>query len=56
MRSPCCLCVYPPPITVARQQLSKHVPMAMNTQAAIEELLDVLFSVQPTFYQRKVGD
>jgi hypothetical protein len=28
----------------------------MNTHATIEELLDVLFSVQSLSYQRKVGD
>jgi hypothetical protein len=44
MRSPCCLCVTPPIIT---KQLHKHVPMATNTHATIEELLNTVFSVQP---------
>jgi hypothetical protein len=37
MRSQCCLCVYVSPIVV-RQRLSKHIPLAMSTDA-IEELL-----------------
>jgi hypothetical protein len=32
---------------IARQWLGKHVPMAMNTQETIEELLDGVFCVGP---------
>jgi hypothetical protein len=33
-------------IDAARQQLDKNVPVAMNTHATIEELLDTEFSMQ----------
>jgi hypothetical protein len=38
MRSPCCLCVYPP-IIVARQLLGEHVPAATNIHAKVELLV-----------------
>jgi hypothetical protein len=50
MKSPCCVPVYPPPI-VATQRLGKHVPVAMNTHAKIEELLDAVFSLRSVPYQ-----
>jgi hypothetical protein len=31
----------------ARERLSKHVSVAMNTHATIEELWEVVFSMQP---------
>jgi hypothetical protein len=37
--------VEPEEMVVARQQLSKHVPMATNTHATTEELLDAVFYV-----------
>jgi hypothetical protein len=40
MRLPCCLCSSP---VIARQQLGKHVPMAINEHATIEELLGAVF-------------
>jgi hypothetical protein len=43
--------VEPEEMVIARQWLSKHVPAAMHTQATIEELLDVVFSVQSMLYQ-----
>jgi hypothetical protein len=43
-----CVCMCIPPF-IAVQQLTKHVSTAMNTQATIEELLDMLC-------QRKVGN
>jgi hypothetical protein len=42
VRSPCCLDV-PPTTNIARQQLCKHVPAAVNT--TIEELLGMVFSL-----------
>jgi hypothetical protein len=45
------VCMY-----VARQRLGKHVTVATNTHAAIEELLDASFSMRFVLYQRKVGD
>jgi hypothetical protein len=59
MRSPCCVCV---PRIVARQRLGKHVPMATNTHATIEELSDEVFfweSYRVKYSicsERKVGD
>jgi hypothetical protein len=41
---------------VDSQRLGKHVHAAMNTQAAMKELLDASFSVRSVSYQRKVGD
>jgi hypothetical protein len=41
---------------VARQRLGKPVSVAVNTHAAVEELLDVLFSMHFVSNQRKVGD
>jgi hypothetical protein len=53
MKSPCCLCLPPPPnswkpekTAVARRRLSKHVPVTMNTLATVEELLDAVLSVR----------
>jgi hypothetical protein len=37
--------VEPEETTIARQRVGKHVPVAMNTHTAIEELLDMVFSV-----------
>jgi hypothetical protein len=31
--------------SIARQRLGKYVPVATNTQATIEELLEMVFSV-----------
>jgi hypothetical protein len=39
----------------ARQQLGKHVPAATNTQAVIEEFLDMSFFMR-SVYQRKIRD
>jgi hypothetical protein len=36
---------------VARQRLSKQVPVAMNTHTTIEELWDAMFSTQSVSYQ-----
>jgi hypothetical protein len=44
------------PCTVTRQWLCKDVLVAMNTHAAIKQLLDVSFSIWYGSYQRKVGD
>jgi hypothetical protein len=33
-------------MSIARQGLSKHVPVAKNMHTAIEELLEAVFSVQ----------
>jgi hypothetical protein len=33
--------------TIARSRLGKHVPVATNTQATIQELLETVFSVGP---------
>jgi hypothetical protein len=49
-----CLYVYPP--IVARQRLGKNVTAATNTQATIEGLLDMSFSMWDGSYQRKVGN
>jgi hypothetical protein len=43
------------PIVFARQQLGNHVHMAMNTHAAIEELLDTSYSMWCVSYQLRVG-
>jgi hypothetical protein len=40
---------------MARQWLDKNVAAATNTYAAVEELLDVLFSMWSMLYQVKVG-
>jgi hypothetical protein len=37
--------VEPEETTIARQWLGEHIPMASNTQTAVEELLDVAFSM-----------
>jgi hypothetical protein len=49
MRSHCCLCV--PPNLVARQLLSKHIPVATDAHPTIEELLDAVFSMWSVLYQ-----
>jgi hypothetical protein len=36
---------------IARQWQSKHIPLATNTRAAIEELLDAVFSVRSVLYR-----
>jgi hypothetical protein len=41
---------------VARQRLGQNVAAAKNTYAAIEELLDVSFSMLSASYQRKAGN
>jgi hypothetical protein len=43
------------PPTVTTQKLGKYVPMAKNTYASIEEMLDNPFFMQSVFYQRKEG-
>jgi hypothetical protein len=43
--------VEPEEITVAKQQLIKHVPAAVNTHTMIEALLDAVFSVWSMSYQ-----
>jgi hypothetical protein len=40
---------------IARQWLDKTVAAATNARAAVEELLDVLFSMWSMLYQIKVG-
>jgi hypothetical protein len=44
-----CLPVYPP--IVDRQLLGKHVPVAANTSATVEELLNAVFSMRSVSYQ-----
>jgi hypothetical protein len=39
------LACFPWPLIIARQWLSKYIPVAMNTHTTIEELLDTVFSV-----------
>jgi hypothetical protein len=41
---------------IAGQWLSKLVPLAMNTCATVEELVDVSFSMRSMSYQSNVGD
>jgi hypothetical protein len=41
--------VEPEEVTIARNLLSKHVPLAMSTQATTEELLGAVFSVQSMY-------
>jgi hypothetical protein len=55
MRPPCSVsvCGYPLP-PIAKQRLSKHVPMATNTHTTIDKLLDVSFYMRCISYQRKV--
>jgi hypothetical protein len=49
-------------MTVPRQWLGEHIPMAVNTYATIEELLDSVFSIRPcrgklsTCSERKAGN
>jgi ribosome-interacting GTPase 1 len=38
--------VEPEELAVARQQLNKHVSVAMDMQATIKELLETMFSMQ----------
>jgi hypothetical protein len=47
------MCILP---TVARQSLDKKVTAATNTQAIVEEFLDLSFYILPVSYQRKTGD
>jgi hypothetical protein len=42
------ICVYP---VVARQRLDKNVSATINTDAAIEEMLDAFFSMRSVSYQ-----
>jgi hypothetical protein len=49
MRSCCYLCV-PCPIAT-RQEVHKHVPSAISIHAIIEELLNIVFSMQSMLYQ-----
>jgi hypothetical protein len=35
----------------AGQQLGKHIPMATNTHATLEELVDAVFSIRSVLYQ-----
>lgn len=51
VRAPCCLSVCLSSLNVARQQLGKHIPTAMNTHVTIQELLDVVFCTQSVPYQ-----
>jgi hypothetical protein len=46
--------IFPP--VVAGQWLGKHVPTATNSYTAIEELLNMSFSVWSVSYKRKLGD
>jgi hypothetical protein len=43
--------VEPEEMAVARQQLGKHVAMAMNTHVTVEEVLDKVVSVPSSSYQ-----
>jgi hypothetical protein len=43
------VCVYPP--IVARQRLSKHVPVAKNTHTTMSELLDTVFSMRSVSFE-----
>jgi hypothetical protein len=59
----CVLCLIvvplPPdktPFAIKINNNKKRVSAAMNTHAAIEELLEALFSIQSELYQRKIGD
>jgi hypothetical protein len=42
---PLLLACFPWPLIIARQLLSKYIPVAMNTHTTVEELLDTVFSV-----------
>jgi hypothetical protein len=46
MRLPCLSVCLPVPHNFAQQRLAKHVLAAKNTHAAVEELLDAVFSVR----------
>jgi hypothetical protein len=48
--------MYPHPTIIARQQLGKNDITVMNTHVAIEELLNISFSMQFMSYQMKVGN
>jgi hypothetical protein len=50
-----CVCIGIPPNT-ARQQLGGNITSVMKTHAAIEELLDMSFSMQFMLYQTKIGN
>jgi hypothetical protein len=56
MRLLCCLsvCLYVHTLIAARQRLSKHVAMATNTHATLEELFDTSLYMRCVRYQRKV--
>jgi hypothetical protein len=47
--------VYPSPPMVARKRPGKNVTAATKTQATVEELLDLSFSMRSVPYQRNVG-
>jgi hypothetical protein len=50
------VCLYLHPRILARQQLHEIVTAATNTEATIEEFLEVQFSMRSVWCQRKVGD
>jgi hypothetical protein len=50
-----CACMCTSSITV-RQQLGKYVPMATNTHATMEELLEASFSMSSMLYQMKASN
>jgi hypothetical protein len=47
------VCIYVYPLIVARQRLGKKVTAATNTNATIEKLLDVSFSMRSVSYKGK---
>jgi hypothetical protein len=50
------LLAYPPYTGISIHLITaKHVPVAMNTQTATEEMVDASFSMQFLLYQRNVG-
>jgi hypothetical protein len=46
-----CICIL---LIVARQQLGKHIPVATDTHAAIEEFLDASISVRSVSYEKNI--
>jgi hypothetical protein len=51
MRSPCCLCVCVPPILSLLDSGSVNTFPWQRIHATIEELLDVVFSMQSVSYE-----